>query len=110
MKEIKAYVRREKVDMILQKLEESGVKGMTVIDVFALGDWADEKSFSYSIEYVEKYSKVVKLEIICDDSDTNKFFDIIAKFGITGQHGDGMIFISNIEKSLRIRTGELNKL
>ena len=110
MKELKAYIRREKVDLVIQELEESGVKGMTVIDVFALGDWADEKSFSYSIEFVEKYSRVVKLEIICDDGDADRLPDIIEKFGKTGQPGDGMVFISNIEKSIKIRTGELNKL
>ena len=54
MKEIKAYIRKENADYVIKKLEESGVHGMTIIDVSALAEWADENSFSYSIEYVQK--------------------------------------------------------
>lgn len=110
MKEIKAYLRRDKVDLVIQKLEEAGVKGMTVIDVYALSEWADKESFSYSIEFVEKYSNVTKLEIVCEDYDTDKLADIIAKYGHTGNSGDGMIFISPVEKSIKIKTNEINKV
>lgn len=108
MKEIKAYIRREKADIVIEKLEDAGVKGMTVIDVYALFEWADKESFSYSIEYVEKYSKVIKLEIVCGDDETDKLVDVIARYGHTGKSGDGMIFISTIDSSLKIRTGEKN--
>lgn len=108
MKEIKAYVRKEKADIVIEKLEAAGVKGMTVLDANALAEWADKNAFSFSIEYVEKYSTVVKLEIVCDDSDTDKLVNVIAKYGRTGKPGDGMIFISSINSSLKIRTGEKN--
>ena len=110
MKEIKAYIRRDRADLIIRKLDEAGVKGMTVIDVYALSEWADKESFSYSIEFVEKYSKVIKLEIVCEDSDANKLSEIIAQFGKTGNSGDGMMFISSIEKSIKIKTGEINTI
>ncbi len=96
--------------MILQNLEIAGVKGMTVIDVYALRGWADQVSNSYSVEFVEKYSKVVKLEIVCDDNDADKLADIIATCGHTGKSGDGMIFISPIEKSVKIKTKEIDKV
>lgn len=108
MKEIKAYIRREKADVIIRNLEIAGVKGMTVIDVYALCEWADQESYSYSVEFVEKYSKVIKLEIVCDDEDADKLAEIIAKYGYTGDSGDGIIFISPIEKSIKIRTKETN--
>jgi nitrogen regulatory protein P-II 1 len=108
MKEIKAYIRKEKADIVIEKLEAAGVKGMTVLDANALAEWADKNAFSFSIEYVEKYSTVVKLEIVCDDSDTEILTDVIAKYGHTGNSGDGMIFISTIDSSLKIRTGEKN--
>lgn len=110
MKEIKAYVRKERADIIIEKLENAGVKGMTVLDANALAEWADKKAFSFSIEYVQKYSTVVKLEIVCDDSETDKLVDVITKYGKTGHSGDGMIFISNIEKSVKIKNGEINKI
>lgn len=108
MKEIKAYIRREKTDIIIKKLEEAGIKGMTIIDVYALREWADQKSYSYSVEFVEKYSKVMKLEIVCEDNNVDKLADIIAQYGHTGNAGDGMIFISSIEKSIKIKTKEIN--
>lgn len=110
MKEIKAYIRNTQADIIIEKLEEAGVKGLTVLDANALAEWADKKAFSFSIRYVEKYSTVVKLEIVCEDNEANKLTGIISQFGRTGNPGDGMIFVSNIEKSVKIRTGEVNKL
>ncbi len=110
MKEIKAYIRKTMADRVIQKLEQAGVKGMTVIDVAALAGWADKESFSYSIEYVEKYSMVVKLEIVCEDKDTDVLSDIIVKYGKTGKSGDGMMFVSPIEKSIKIRNNQLNIL
>ncbi len=110
MKEIKAYIRREKANLVIEKLEQAGVKGMTVIDVHALYNWADRESYGYSFEYLEKYSKVVKLELVCDDSETDGLIEVISKYGRTGNQGDGMIFVSPIEKSVHIRTGNVNKL
>lgn len=108
MKEIKAYIRREKADIVIEKLEQAGVKGMTVIDVYALCEWADKENYSFSIEFVEKYSKVIKLEIVSNDDEAGKLVDVISKYAHTGKSGDGMIFISEIKSSVKIKTGEKN--
>ncbi len=108
MKEIKAYIRKEQAEIVIRKLEKAGVSGMTVLDANALSQWADQKSFSYSIDLVQKYSTVVKIELICNDSELDNLTDVIKKYGYTGRSGDGWIFTSNIEKAIRIRTGEEN--
>ncbi len=108
MKEIKAYIRKDRADLVIQKLEEAGVKGMTVLDASALAEWADKKAFSFSIEYIQKYSTVVKIELICEDQEVDNLSSVIAEFGKTGTRGDGWVFVSNIEKSIRIRTGEID--
>ena len=110
MKEIKAYIRKEKADIVIRKLQEAGVTGMTVLDANALAEWADKEAFSYSIEYVQKYSTIIKIELICNNEDVNKLMNVIIKYGHTGKSGDGWVFISNIEKSVRIKTGEINKI
>ncbi len=110
MKEIKAYIRHSKAEIVIQKLEEAGVSGMTVLDANALAEWADSEAFSFSIKYVQKYSSVVKIELICNDEKTDDLVNVIAKYGYTGQSGDGWIFVSDIEKSVRIKTGEINKI
>ena len=67
MKEIKAYIRDGTDNIVIERLEEAGVKGMTLLDANALAEWADSEAFSFSIEYVQKYSKVVKIELICNN-------------------------------------------
>lgn len=106
MKEIKAYIRKEKAEIVIQKLEQAGVTGMTILDAAALAQWADDESFSYSIEYVQKYSSVVKIELICKKAKADELVSIIKNYGHTGRSGDGWIFVSNIEKAVRIRNGE----
>lgn len=108
MKEIKAYIRKEQAEIVIRKLERAGVTGMTVLDANALSQWADSEYFSYSIDLVQKYSTVVKIELICNDNQMDKLTDVIKKYGYTGRSGDGWIFVSEIEKSIRIRTGEEN--
>ncbi len=108
MKKIIAYIRKEKAELVFEKLEEAGVKGMTVIDANALAEWADKDSFSYSIEYVQKYSAVVKLELVCNNTDEDKLVNTIAKCGKTGKSGDGWIFVCTIDKAVRIKTGAVN--
>ncbi len=110
MKEIKAYIRHSKAEIVIEKLEEAGVTGMTVLDANALAEWADSDAFSFSIKYVQKYSSVVKIELICNDEETDRITNVIVKYGNTGQSGDGWIFVSDIEKSIRIKTGEINTI
>jgi nitrogen regulatory protein PII len=104
MKEIKAYIRPEVLDSVLSSLEIAGVRGMTVIDVSALGGWADPEKTRLSIEYCEKYCSTVKIEMVCDNDDIEKFVNIILNKAHTGQKGDGKIFISDISEAYSIRT------
>ena len=108
MKKIIAYIRHDKTDPVIQKLEEAGVKGMTILDANALAEWADKEAFSFSIEYVQKYSRVVKIELICNDKESDRLVEVISKYAHTGRSGDGWVFVSPIEKAVRIKTGEVN--
>lgn len=108
MKEIKAYIRQTKAEMVIERLEEAGVKGMTLLDANALAEWADPDAFSFSIEYVEKYSKVVKIELICKKEESDNLVNIIQKTAYTGRNGDGWIFVAPVEKAVRIKSGTDN--
>ncbi|MCH9028903.1 MAG: P-II family nitrogen regulator [Bacteroidetes bacterium] len=79
-----------------------------MIDANALAEWADKEAFSYSIEYVQKYSRVVKIELVCNDSNVDKLVNVISTYGETGRSGDGWIFVSPIDKAVRIKTGAVN--
>jgi nitrogen regulatory protein PII len=58
------------------------------------------------MEYCEKYCTTVKIELVCEDSDTEKFINITAGKARTGSKGDGKIFVSEISDALSIRTNE----
>lgn len=104
MKEIKAYIRPERADVVISHLESIGVNGMTVIDVSLLAGWADKSGLSISMEYCERYSKAVKLEIICPDDMVEIVIGAVLEHSHSGQPGDGKIFVENVEEAVSIRT------
>ncbi len=105
MKEIKAYMREFKAEEVINSLEEAGVPGITVINMRSTGKNIPEDA-SYSIDFCEKIASIAKIEVVCSDEDVVKLVDIIQKTAYTGQKGDGMIFITNIEHAIKIKTGE----
>lgn len=104
MKEIKAYIRPDKIDGVIHELEIAGTKGMTVIDVSTIGGWADSENVKLSLKYCERYSSTVKIELVCPDDDLEKFVKVILDNAHTGSKGDGKIFVSDIMDSISIRT------
>lgn len=109
MKEIKAYIRCQKAEEVLDALDEIGITDITLIDVMGVGTLADPKTAKYSIKCVEKYSNVAKLEAVSQDSDVQRIVDTIRRVAYTGMKGDGMIFVSPIEMAVKIRTGAQNE-
>lgn len=105
MKEIKAYVRDSTISDVVQALESSGVMGMTITHVQAILDWADPDHFKYSLETITKYTKVIKLELVCKDEDVSRLVDAIRIHARTGQPGDGIIFVTDVKEAVKIRTG-----
>jgi len=107
MKEIKVYIRVFKVENVINELSKIGIVNMTVIDIMALGKGLiDQEKSHYSIELVQKYSQVAKLEIIVSDNDVEKTVEAIRTTAYSGQKGDGIIFVSSVSKAIKIRTGK----
>jgi len=106
MKQIKAYIRTEKVEEVDRALERAGVAGFTAIEVMALGRARAPEHESFSIDYADRVSPVTKLEIVCTDADLDMLVEVISKSAFTGHPGDGMIFVSDVGAAIKIRTGE----
>ncbi len=106
MKEIKAYVRRSKMDGIVHGLKSIGVEAMSVIPVEGIGALADPEASELSLNYVTNYTMVYKLEIVCRESDEQVIVETLVELARTGDKGDGVIFISNIERAIKIRSGD----
>ena len=105
MKEIKAFVKPFKVNDILNQLLQAGFPNITVSMAEGTGNFnSDESSLSTHFSITD--SKVAKIEIVCDDSEVEKIVDITSTKGRTGNSGDGIIFVSEIEKVYRVKTGK----
>lgn len=109
MKEIKAFIRREKAQYVLESLEKMGINGYTLSDVMGHGQLADPTQSQYSIEYVERFSKISKLELVCRDDQEDAIVDCIRRCAYTGLPGDGIIYVTRIERAIKIRNGAENE-
>lgn len=109
MKEVKAYVRCQKVEGVIEALDEAGISGTTLIDVMGTGLLADPQRSKYSIKYVERYSQVAKLEVVCRDDDVHHIVEIIRSNAYSGMAGDGIIFVSPVEMAVKIRSGSIGE-
>lgn len=104
MKEIKAFVKPFKVNDILNQLKLDGFPNITVSMAEGTGNFeGDESSISTYFSITD--SKVVQIEIVCNDSDVEKIVSIISNKGRTGNHGDGIIYVSEIQKVYKVKTG-----
>jgi nitrogen regulatory protein P-II 1 len=106
MKKIEAIIRHYKLEEVKNALSAAGIQGMTVSEVRGFGRQRGHKETYRGAEYTVDFLPKVKLEIVVDDSDTDKAVDTIVKVGQTGQIGDGKIFVSDLAEVIRIRTGE----
>ena len=105
MKAIKAFVKPFKVNFILNQLIEAGYPNLTVSLAEGTGRFkGDELTLSTHFSITE--SPVAKIEIVCKKKEVETIVKIISEQGRTGNPGDGLIYISNVEKAFRVKTGE----
>ena len=107
MKEIKAYIKRHKLDDVTLALRNvKKLTGMSVVDVRGFGrSRKKESSTGDSDEFID-YVPHVKIEIVCHDELADEIVSMIEKKAHTGLHGDGKVYVTNVETSIRIETGE----
>ena len=106
MKLITAIVKPFKLDDVKDALKSAGVQGMTVSEVRGFGRQGGHsetyRGSEYSIDFVPK----VRIEIIIDDVSADKVIDAICSAAATGKIGDGKIWVTDISRLVRVRTGE----
>lgn len=103
MKEIKAFIRPEKLNKLAEHLKKEKFCCFTVFEGEGVGDYADPITKFPSLKHPFLHNKVVKIELVCDKEDVDSIIKIIKDFGQTGDRGDGLIYVSNVEKRIRIR-------
>ena len=106
MKLIIAIIKTFKLDDVQDALNKIGVTGMTVTEVRGFGRQKGHKEVYRGSEYSVKYLPKIKIELVIDKKIEEKVIKTITKVANTGEIGDGKIFSLNIDKAIRIRTGE----
>jgi nitrogen regulatory protein P-II 2 len=106
MKLITAIIKPFKADEVREALSELGVSGMTLTEVKGFGRQKGHTELYRGAEYVIDFLPKVKLEIAVSDELSDQVVEAICKAANSGQIGDGKIFVSNLEQTVRIRTGE----
>ncbi|MBP9615770.1 MAG: P-II family nitrogen regulator [Aliarcobacter sp.] len=106
MKKIEAVIKPFKLEDVKDALAEAGVTGMTVSDVKGYGRQQGHSELYRGAEYVVDFLPKIKLELIVADEDVDSTIAVIIEAAKTGKIGDGKIFVSPVEKIVRIRTGE----
>ncbi len=108
MKKVTAIIKPFKLDDVREALSELGVSGMTVTEVKGFGRQKGHTELYRGAEYMVDFLPKVKLELIITDQLLDQVLDSILETAQTGKIGDGKIFVENVEKVIRIRTGEQN--
>jgi nitrogen regulatory protein P-II 1 len=106
VKLITTIIKPFKLDEVKDALKSAGVQGITVSEVKGFGRQGGHTETYRGSEYAIDFVPKVQLEIVVDDSQVDSVVDAIVKAAATGKIGDGKIWVTEVTRLIRIRTGE----
>lgn len=106
MKKVECIIKPFKLDDVKSAICDLGINGMTVSEVRGFGRQKGHTELYRGAEYQIDFIPKIKIELVVADEQVESLVAAIQQEGNTGRIGDGKIFVSNIEQSIRIRTGE----
>ena len=106
MKMVTAIIKPFKLDDVREGLSDIGIQGITVTEVKGFGRQKGHTELYRGAEYVVDFLPKVKIEAAIDDDLLEQAIEAITSKANTGKIGDGKIFVTSIEQTIRIRTGE----
>ena len=109
VKKVEAIIKPFKLDDVREALSEIGITGMTATEVKGFGRQKGHTELYRGAEYVVDFLPKVKIEIVVAESQAQACLEAITEAAHTGKIGDGKIFVTPVDKVVRIRTGELDE-
>jgi len=106
VKLVTAIVKPHKLDEVKEALQELGVQGLTVSETRGYGRQRGHTEVYRGAEYTVEFVPKVKLEIVTSEAEVGDVIDTIVKHAQTGQVGDGKVWVTSVEKIVRVRTAE----
>jgi nitrogen regulatory protein P-II 1 len=108
VKLITAIVKPFKLDDVKTALKDAGVTGMTVTEVQGFGRQSGHTEVYRGAEYTIDFVPKVRIDVLADVADADRVAEVIAAAARTGKIGDGKIWITDVDRVMRIRTGEVD--
>lgn len=102
MKEIKAFIHRNRIADVVHALKQAGYHYISVVDVLGLLRALGTQEQQYSVELGDKVVAEIKLELVCNDEELDRAIEIIIKHARTGQKTAGWIYVTNIVQTIKI--------
>ena len=107
MREIKAFIRRNMVNGVIKALRDQDFRSVTVAEVEGTGRFTrPDHDAKPSLKFQLAHNKMSKLELVCKKEDVPKIVQIISEHGGTGEKGDGIIYVSEVEQIFKVSTGQ----
>ena len=106
VKKVEAIIKPFKLDEVKEALQDVGVQGLSVIEVKGFGRQKGHTELYRGAEYVVDFLPKVKIEVVLDDDQVEGAIEAIIAAAKTDKIGDGKIFVTSVEQTIRIRTGE----
>jgi nitrogen regulatory protein P-II 1 len=103
---VSAVIKPHKLEEVKDALRGVGVLGMTITEVKGFGRQGGHSETYRGAEYTVDFLPKVKVEIVCDTADADKIVDTIVGSAQTGKIGDGKIWVSSLDRVVRVRTNE----
>ena len=105
MKEIKAYVRATMANRVVEALTAAGCVDFSIVEARRVIPGLAPEAYSFSVELGDRFESIMKFELVCRDESVERPVEAIRHAARTGRHGDGVIFVSDIEDALHISDG-----
>jgi len=110
MRDVKAIVRTECVQDLIQALKDAEITRFYVSRVHAFGAGVDDKDFKVSMDEGGTYTEKSKLEFLCRAERCEELVALIREWSRTGHRGDGVVIVSDVTDVVNVRTGDHNRI
>jgi nitrogen regulatory protein P-II 1 len=107
MKLVTAIVKPFKLDEVKEALKDAGVQGMTVSEVQGFGRQRGHTEVYRGAEYTIDFVPKVRIEVLAEEGDVDRVVDAIVASARTDKIGDGKVWVTDVDRIVRIRTGEM---
>lgn len=109
IKLVTAVIKPQMLESVKDGLKSAGVQGLTVTEVKGFGRQGGHTETYRGAEYTVDLIPKLKVEVVCSVDDAERVMDIIRKTAHTGKIGDGKVWIVDVERLMRVRTGEMGE-